>query len=118
MTIKEYVTEFLPDRFNKHEPWKKIVEMIFDAEKNGEELFSNTWFKTPRDRAALAIPYQIGNIKERERVLNVLELIILKHREEKHEEDWSNRIIELQENTVMTTEEAKMITSPLSFWSG
>jgi hypothetical protein len=118
MTVKEYVTEFLPERFGKHESCGKVALLILMAEKAGDKDFSQEVITEPRVRAELGIPYQIDDLAERERVLNVLELCILKHRGKEHGENWDERIMELQKTTSMSDEEAAMVMGPLSFWSG
>lgn len=123
MTVLKYIRDFLPKLFNVNPAFGKIAEMVYYKEVAGEEQFSNESFDNPRYRAALAIPYQVKDIKERERVLNVLEIILLRHRVEFHGEDWwVERIIELKENTTLLPQEADLLTkleeSPRSFWSG
>ena len=116
MTIEEYITVCLPTKFKIHPAYVELVSYMLQEEKKGNKLFAQKSFKTPRERAALAIPYQIDDLKERERVLNVLELLILEHRRIHHKEDWNDRIAKLRNNTLMTKEEAEIM--PMGFWSG
>ena len=122
MNIIEYVTEIIPVRLGVNPVvYGSIVKYIIEKEKTGDSVFSKENFASPRDRAAAGMPYQEGPnyIEERERLLNFLELIIIKHYQESHGEDWDERIIELQENTVFTEEEIKILEAkPESFWSG
>ena len=78
---------------------------------------TNNNFKSVRERAELALPYQIKDLKERERVLNILEVIIYKHRQKKHGENYNNRIKKLIENTNMAKDEYDMIIQPRGFWN-
>jgi hypothetical protein len=121
MTLINYIRDILPKKFNKHPSWGKVAEKILLMEKNKklkDTPFSNNKFENLRDRAEFGIPYQIDDLKERDRVLNVLELILCIHRQEKHGEDYSNRINYLKQNTKFTDEELKMISSTRGFWGG
>ena len=118
MDVREYVKKYLPERFGVHPAFGHIAELVLLAERAGEKTFAQNNFDSSRERAELAIPYQVNNLEERERVLNVLELLILIHRQEKHGENWNFRITELQENTIFTEEEREMIAKPMGWWSG
>ena len=120
MTIKDYIVDYLPKIFGKHPSWGKVAELVLSEENKNKEEFAHETFSNSRERASFAIPYQVNDKLERERVLNILELILLKHRKEIHKEDeWDIRIEELEKNTTMSPEEKKMVSiSPLSFWSG
>ena len=118
MTLLEYISEYLPKKFKVDKSFGNVAKMIYESEKNGNADFANENFKSLRDRAALAIPYQIDDLKERERILNILELILCIHRQEKHNEDYSKRIEELKTNTLMTKDEADLIAQPMGWWSG
>jgi hypothetical protein len=64
------------------------------------------------------MPYQVEDIEERERVLNFLELLIIKHRQAFHGENWDDRRKELRENTEFTEVEKELLADPRGFWSG
>ncbi len=119
MELKTYLFS-LVDRFEVHQVYKDVIETMIGLEKSGFKGFVQENFDDPRDRAALAMPYQVKleYLDDREHVLNFLELLILKHREEKHGEDWDNRINELQNKSDYTTDELNMIADPEGFWSG
>lgn len=118
MTLLEYISEYLPEKFKVDKSFKCIIKMVFESERKGNINFANENFESLRDRATLAIPYQIEDLEERERILNILELILCIHRQEKHNEDYSKRIEELKTNTLMTKDEADLIVQPMGWWSG
>lgn len=117
MTIIEYVENYLPKYFGVNKIFGKIVGIIIETEKINPS-FSIHNFKNARERATLAIPYQIKSKKKRERVLNILELILLIHRKEYHKEDYEKRIKYLKKKTKLTKEESDMIQGTRGFWSG
>jgi len=118
MDLKTYLFS-LVDRFGVHQAYKDVIETMIGLEESGYEGFAHDNFANPRDRAALAMPYQVKQKyeKDREHVLDFLELLILRHREKNHGEDWTTRITELQVKAY-TDEEVKMIVDPRGFWSG
>ncbi len=118
MNLKVYLCS-LVDRFEVNPVYKDIVETMIGLEKSGFKGFAQENFDNPRDRAALAMPYQIKSeyLDDREHVLDFLELLILRHREKFHGENWITRITELQQQSY-TDEEVKIIASPEGFWSG
>lgn len=118
MTVQEYIRDYLPAKFGVHPAFGIIAELVLLSERTGKEAFAHENFGNPRDRAALGIPYQVENLVERERVLNVLEYLILKHREIEPGENHGERMVELYKNTEFTPEEFEMITSPRDFWGG
>ncbi len=119
MKLREYV-DSLVDKFGVHQSYKTVIGFIILAERVEEEALKADKFDTPRDRAAFAMPYQvkIEDIEERERVLNFLELLIIQHRQDKHGEDWNNRIIQILENTVFLDIEKELLADPEGFWGG
>ena len=118
MTLLEYVRDYLPQLFGVNPEFGKVTELIYYAEQADAKLFADEKFNSPRERAELAIPYQVRDLKKREHALNVIELIIIKHRQEKHGEDWQSRMDEIKEQTQFTEQEAQLIARPEDWWSG
>jgi len=116
MTVLEYVNKYLPERLDVNPVFGDVAAMIFNLELAGDERFGNDKFDSLRERAELGIPYQVTDIEERKRVLNVLELILCRHRQDKHGEDYTDRIEELNKTT-MTAEEADMLAGTEDWWN-
>lgn len=118
MTILQYIRDYLPKHLNVHPAFGKVAELVFNSERINNPAFSNDKFESLRERAELGIPYQINNLDERERILNILEIILCKHRQEMHGENYNNRIKKLLIDTNITEDEYNMIMKPKGFWSG
>jgi len=117
MTLLEYVRDYLPQFFGVNEVFGKIAELIFFAEKADPKLFADDRFSSSRERAALAIPYQVRDLNKREHILDIIEILILKHRQDQHGEDWQRRIDEICANTEFSNEEADLMARPEDWWS-
>ncbi len=57
MTFKEYVVDYAPEYCGVHPAFSRVVELIFDAEIDGEPAFHDSAFMTTRDRAQILAPY-------------------------------------------------------------
>jgi hypothetical protein len=118
MTILNYITDYLPKFFKVHPLNGKVAELVFHAEQVDKKLFCQEQFSSTRERAALGIPYQVEDMEKREHALNVLEIILCRHRQKEHGEDHAKRIELLKMETDFSDEEAAMIMQPEDWWNG
>jgi hypothetical protein len=102
MTFKEYVVDYAPEYCGVHPAFSRVVELIFDAEIDGEPAFHDSAFMTTRDRAQILAPYP-GDLF-REHILDVIELAICIHRQKEHDEDYKSRIEYLREQPLTPLE--------------
>lgn len=117
MTLLSYIRDYLPEYFGVHPAYGKAAELVFHAELIDSKLFCQEQFETNRERAALGIPYQVDDPKKREHALDVLEIIVCLHRQNKHGEDHSQRIEYLKMNAHFTNAELELIMRPEDWWS-
>lgn len=98
----EFVTVTAPKRCGVHPAFGRVAEMVLYQEALGDPVFSAIEFKTTRERAALALPFNPGLSEdeqfEYERCLDVVELAMLKHAERSHGAEPSQRTRELEED--------------------
>lgn len=115
MTFLDYITKDAPAACGVHESFGEVARLIFEAEKNGSvSAFDADAFKDTRERAELALPYQVADTMIREHLLDVIELAICNHRQSHHEKDHADRIALLEERP-MNPEEREMATR--DWWS-
>lgn len=93
--LLEFITVTAPKRCGVHPAFGRVAEMVLYQEALGDPVFSAIEFKTPRDRARLALPFNPGPDAlwqdEYEKCLDVLELAFLKHAERAHGAEPSER---------------------------
>jgi hypothetical protein len=116
MNIKEYIGEYLPKKCGVHPSCGHTALMVFYEEQREKHAYSQNRFKNTRERAAMGMPYKPVNVKEYNKGLDVLELVILIHRQKKHLENNQPRIDELYESRVFDAVEKSVIAA--DWWSG
>jgi hypothetical protein len=110
MTLLEYIRDVAPKVCGVHPSFGKVAELVYNAEISASvPEFEASYFTSARERAELAMPYQVIDTYVRMHVLNVIELAICTHRQAKHEEDHSGRIAVLL-LAPMSVEEKEMAT--------
>lgn len=115
MNLKEYVTKAIPKACGVEPAYGYIAWMVFEEEKLGNPVFARDKFKTTRDRAKLALPFNPKNKKAYEECLDVIELLLLIHEQKHHFIDNKDAIIRLETKRVYTLEETDMVTA--DWWS-
>lgn len=120
MTLVEYIRDYLPGYFGVNPVFGKAAEILFYAEQANPGLFDSNKFSSERERCRLIVNLFAGfpevvNSKI-EHVLNFFEVLILRHKEEKHGENHSDRISVLSGKN-FTEEEAAIIADPEGFWN-
>lgn len=116
MKLKEYISEYLPKKCGVHPSFGGIAWIVFCEEQNGNPAFANDKFESARERAKLGMPYNPENKQAYEEGLDVLELMILAHRQKKHKENNHSRINELEEKRTFTDNEISVLAS--EWWNG
>lgn len=117
--LLNYVCNVVPKLLEARAPETcgKIAEMVFEKEISDDSFANQSELLVPRDRAALAIPYQVqeNNLEKREHVLNVVECAILIHRKNSHGENHEKRIEYLKNIEQYTHDEMEIMES--DFWN-
>ena len=108
MTFIEFIRDEAPKRCGVHPAFGKVAVLVFEAEQK-EGMFPQEDFLTNRDRARLVLPYKPVNEKEYERCLDIIEYIGMRHRTEKHGENYLALMEAEYKNIDPTTEEAAMM---------
>lgn len=108
MTLEHFVKVEIPKRCEVHPVYGEIAWMIFHEERNGNPNFAQSNFKSVRERAKLALPFNPGNKREYNRCLDIIELILLTHGQKHHSADNADRIAILQDARY-TEEESQMM---------
>ena len=115
----DYVSEEVPKILGvkQQEAIKKIVVMMYEEEIKGAEEFSTKNIPNARERAELALPYQVSNemTQIREHVIDVIEYCILTHRQLTHGEDHSERMAMLLKTGQYTESETQIMFA--DFWN-
>ncbi len=108
MTFLDYITKDAPAACGVHASFGEVARLIFEAEKSGSvPAFDSDAFQDTRERAELAVPYQVADLIMREHILDVVELAICNHRQANHSEVHSDRI-EVLKAKPMSPDELEM----------
>lgn len=122
MTLVEYIRDYLPGYFGVNPVFGKAAEVLFYTEQASPGIFDSNLFSSERERCRLVVNLfagfpEVDNAKVGH-VLNFFELLILRHKQQKHDEDHQDRINELVGTTEFTAEEAIIIAEPMGWWDG
>jgi hypothetical protein len=117
MNLLNYIRIECPKVCGVHPAYGRVAELIYNDELQEDSEFRNENFESLRERAKLGLPFKPINKEAYEHCLDVLELVLCIHRQEKHNENYEQRINELKQ-IELTKEEADMVANPEGFWSG
>jgi hypothetical protein len=122
MTLLEYIKNYLPGYFGINPVFGEAAEVLFYTEQASPGIFNSDKFSSERERCRLIVNLFAGfpevDDNKVEHVLNFFELLILYHKQQKHDENHQDRINELVGSTEFTAEEASIIAEPDEWWIG
>lgn len=113
MTAIEFIKKIAIPACGVNEAYGDIADIVFEVEK-GNDIFSAKRISDPRERAKLLLPFNPVNKEEYEKCTDIIELKIIQHRQEKHNENYEDRIAVLKSKL---SEEDQAIIGPESWWN-
>jgi len=116
-----YVCDIVPRYIGIKNPKERgsVARLVFEQELKGNPDYANERYQSVRDRAELMMPYHVpcSALAKREHCLDIIEGIMLQHRQREHGEDHSARILEIKTGEFMTEFEQTILSEKVDFWN-
>lgn len=104
MTLLDYIKKVAMPDMGIHKSFEKVVDLVYQAELDGEPAFAHDRFSDVRKRVRLALPFQCDDIEKYNHHLDVIESAALTHDHQNHGFDNSERLAELRPKLVTADE--------------